>query len=61
MDYSLLRSKTFWTIVVMALVGAGNAILPVLPVEYSSSLVVILGILASYFHLQTGNSTTGSN
>lgn len=61
MNYSLLRSKTFWTVTAMVLVGAGNAVLPVVPMQYQAVLVLILGSLASYFHLQTGNSTTGSN
>lgn len=61
MNYSLLRSKTFWTIVAMGVVGAGNALIPVLPPEYATIVLTILGILASVFHLQTGNSTTGEN
>ncbi len=61
MNYSLLRSKTFWTIVLMALIGAGNAIVPVIPPDYAGVLETILAVLASIFHLQTGRSTTGSN
>lgn len=60
-NYSLVRSKTFWTVVLMAVVGAGNAILPVIPTQYSAILVIILGGIASAFHLQTGQSQTGSN
>lgn len=45
----------------MALVGAGNAVVPVIPAQYSAIVVVILGAIASAFHLQTGLSTTGSN
>lgn len=59
--YSLLRSKTFWTIVLMAFVGAGNAVVPVLAPQYAAILEVILAALASMFHLSTGNSTAGSN
>lgn len=45
----------------MAVIGAGNAVVPVIPVQYSAILLVVLGAVASAFHLQTGNSTTGSN
>lgn len=61
MNYSLWRSKTFWTIVLMAIVGGGNAIVPVLPPTYSASVITVLAILASVFHLSTGQSTTGTN
>lgn len=59
--YSLLRSKTFWTIIAMVVVGAGNAVLPVIPTADQAVIQLVLGVLASYFHLQTGQSTTGSN
>lgn len=59
--YSLLRSKTFWTIVVAAVVGAGNAVVPFMPEQYSAIAVLVLTSLASYFHLQTGRSTSGTN
>ncbi len=61
MQYSLLRSRTFWTIVATAVIGAGNALVPVVPEQYSAILVILLSALASYFHQQTGNSTQGSN
>ena len=61
MNYSLIRSKTFWTIVVMFVVGGGNAIVPVLPEPAQAFVVMGLAALASYFHLQTGKSTTGAN
>lgn len=59
--YNLIRSRTFWTIVVMAVVGAGNAIVPVVPADYQAIVLLILSALASYFHLETGRSTTGTN
>ncbi len=61
MSYSLLRSKTFWTIVIMFVVGGGNAIIPVLPLSIQAVAMGCLGILASYWHLQTGQSQSGSN
>jgi hypothetical protein len=59
--YSLLRSKTFWTIVLMAVVGAGNAVIPVIPTQYAAVMEVVLAAIASIFHQQTGLSTTGTN
>ncbi len=61
MDYSLLRSRTFWTIVAMFVVGGGNAVVQVLPAGAQAFIVLALSALASYFHLQTGQSRTGSN
>jgi hypothetical protein len=60
-SYSLFRSRTFWTIIAMMIVGAGNAVIPVIPAPYSALVVCVLGVVASYFHLDTGNSTAGSN
>ncbi len=61
MNYSLLRSKTFWTLVATAVVSVGNIFLPILPVAAQGLVTVILLVVASYFHLQTGVSTTGAN
>ena len=59
--YSLLRSKTFWTIVVMAVVGAGNALVPVIPPAYQAIVELVLASMASMFHLSTGLSQSGTN
>lgn len=59
--YSLLRSKTFYTVVLMALIGAGNAVVPIIAPNYAAVLVVVLGAIASIFHLSTGLSTSGTN
>ena len=59
--YSLFRSKTFYTIVAMMVVGAGNAVIPVVPAQYSSILVVLLGLVASYFHLSTATTAGATN
>lgn len=45
----------------MAVIGATNAIIPVIPLQYQAVIELLLGGLASIFHLQTGSSTTGSN
>lgn len=57
MNYSLLKSRTFWTIAIgVAIYIATNLGNPTADV-----VAVVLGIIASYFHLQTGNSATGTN
>lgn len=61
MNYSLFRSKTFWTIVAMFVVGGVNAIMGVIPPQFQTIAMLVLGGMASYFHLQTGTSTTGVN
>lgn len=59
--YSLLRSKTFWTLVLMFVADAitvyGNLLSP----QLLGLLNLVLTGVASYFHLQTGESTTGAN
>ena len=57
MNYSLLKSKTFWTIAV----GVAIFIATNLKNPTADTIAVLLGIVASYFHLQTGQSTTGKN
>ena len=61
MNYSLFRSKTFWTLIAMFAVGGGNAVIHVLPPNIQAIVMAILTLMASYFHLSTGNSTTGAN
>lgn len=51
MDYSILKSRTFWTIVAMFLIGGVNAIVQVLPPDIQAAAVAILGIAATYFHV----------
>lgn len=57
MNYSLLRSKTFWTIVI----GVAAYIATNLNNPVGDTVAAVLGIIASYFHLQTGLSQTGQN
>lgn len=59
--YNLLKSKTFWTIVAMALFGAGNALVPVIPADWQALAVGALGILASVFHLNTAQNAGATN
>lgn len=50
MNYSLLKSRTFWTLIAMFIVGGGNALLPIIPPAYQALAEGLLGILAAYFH-----------
>lgn len=50
MDYSIFKSRTFWTIVAMFVIGGVNAVVPVLPPDIQTIAMALLGILASYFH-----------
>lgn len=59
--YSLIRSKTFWTIIAMFIVGGGNAIIPVIPEGLQASLELMLTIIASIFHLSTAQKSGATN
>lgn len=61
MNYSIFRSKTFYTLVFIFLFNGFAAISTSLPADAVVSVNAILGIVASIFHLQTGQSTTGAN
>lgn len=54
MNYNIFKSRTFWTVVAMFVVGGGNAILPVIPPAAQTILEALLGLLAAYFHNDTG-------
>jgi len=61
MNYSLLRSKTFWTLVFIFVFNGYTAISGSVPADVSVVINLILTGCASVFHLTTGQSTTGSN
>lgn len=52
--YSLLKSRTFYTIIAMFVIGGLNAITQVLPPDVQTTAMAVLTVVASYFHLQTG-------
>lgn len=60
-SYSLLRSRTFWTIIVMFIVGGGNAIVQFMPADLQAGLMAVLGFLASYFHKDTAVAAGATN
>lgn len=51
--YSLLRSRTFWTLVVMSLLPVANVIVPTLPEGAQAATEIVLGVIAAYFHNST--------
>lgn len=51
MNYSILKSRTFWTLVVMFIVGGGNALVPVLPSGLQATAMGLLSALAMYYHV----------
>jgi hypothetical protein len=55
-NYSVLKSKTFWTLVVTFVVTAGNAIVPLLPAGAQVTIVAILLALATIFHVSGVNN-----
>lgn len=61
MNYSLLKSRTFWTLVVTFLYNTWQLLAPSVSPDVSTVLNAVFLFLASYFHLQTGTSTTGTN
>ena len=61
MNYSLLRSKTFWTIVFLFVFNGFAAVQGSVSPDISIAVNGVLAIVASIFHLQTGKSTTGAN
>lgn len=61
MNYSIFRSRTFYTILAMVIVGAGNALVPIIPAAYQALAVTLLGILAANFHLSTAQNAGATN
>lgn len=50
MDYSIIKSRTFWTIVAMFIIGGINAVVPFMPADVQTLVMGGLSILAGYFH-----------
>lgn len=46
-----LKSRTFWTVVVMFIIGGTNAIASFIPAGFETPLMAVLGLVATYFHL----------
>lgn len=50
-NFSTFSSRTFWTILAMVVVGGGNAIIPILPPAFQTAALAILGVIATYYHV----------
>ena len=48
--YQLLKSRTFWLLVVASLLPVANAIVPTLPPNVQEIVSAILGVIAIYTH-----------
>ena len=59
--YSLLKSKTFWTIVFNFFFTGYGAISGSLSPAVTVVVSGLLTVIAAEFHLSTGNSTSGTN
>lgn len=61
MNYSIFRSRTFWMILGMAALGAGNALVPVIPADFQALAMAILATAATVFHLDTAKTSGATN
>lgn len=59
--YSLLRSKTFWLLVLAAIIPILNAIVPTLPIGVQDGASVLLSLLAMYTHNLTAKNSGATN
>lgn len=59
--YALVRSRTFWTLVVMSLLPIVNAIIPTLPPLWQNVAEVALAGLAAIFHNSTAQKAGAVN
>lgn len=61
MNYSIFKSRTFWTIIAMFVIGGGNAVIPVIPPGLQAIAMLIFSGMATYFHVNPSQQyPTGS-
>lgn len=53
MNFEFLKSKTFWSFVVLILINAINANKAFIPAEYLTVIDALIGILGTYFHIDS--------
>lgn len=58
MNYSIFKSRTFWTIVITFLYNGYAAISGQLPADVTVILNAVFGMLATYFHYAGVQSAT---
>lgn len=61
MNYSLLRSRTFWSIVALFVISGTNGIMGMIPENSVVYVQFLLSALASYFHLDTAKTFGARN
>lgn len=61
MNYSLFRSATFWTIVLMFIVGGVQAVGSMMPAGIETAVMAVLGVVAAYFHLSVAKTAGATN
>lgn len=59
--YSWYKSRTVWTAVAMFVVGGMQAVSSLLPVGSEPYVLAFLGILTTYFHLDTAKTFGARN
>lgn len=59
--YSLLRSRTFWLLVIAAFIPVANAIVPTLPPSVQAIVSVILSGMAIVTHNATAQNSGATN
>lgn len=59
--YNILKSRTFWTLVVMGLIPAINLFVVRLSPDLQAIIEPLLGLLAAYFHNSTAVSSGATN
>jgi hypothetical protein len=47
----ILKSRTFWTVVAMFVIGGTNAVSSFIPTGLEPVVMLVLGGLATYFHI----------
>lgn len=51
MNWTLIKSRTFWTVVATFVVVGGNSIVPLLSPAWQGTIMGILSIVTVYFHV----------
>lgn len=54
----MVKSRTFWTVVVMFLVGGVQAVQSMIPAHDVVFVEGVLGLMATYFHLNPSQNYT---
>lgn len=60
-NYALIRSRTFWTLVVMGALPIINLFVPLLSPTMQAIVEPILGLIATYFHNSTAQTAGATN